>query len=296
MEQSNMKDTYQDWSERAIKELKGKPLESLFWNNSSGLNFKPYYSAEESVRRFPANVLRNSAEWDVYETIEVKDAKTANRAALEALNAGASALCFSISSAVNLDIAVLLDQIGLPYIQCGFVLPLEEQESFAQALRQWIDQSGFEAGACQGYLQDAAQKRSDGQDLAMAYQKNLALTKQLQTLLPGFRCLVLDACLWANQGMTAEMELALVLSAWHEALEAGFTGKVQVNLGTGREFYTELIKFRVLPHLLSTLAEAYTIPFNTESIYLKAESSEIYLSDLDSYTNLLRLSTAGMSA
>lgn len=290
MSKQEFNDTIGAWRERATKELKGKALESLNWKNSSGLVFHPYYSAEESTRRFPVQFSRNSAEWGIIETIPVQDAKAANKAALEALNAGANALLFELKASVSF--SDLLSEIGMPYICTAFKMQMDAVKANAASLRAFIEHAGFEANACKGYLQIGLDDAKNADDLATRIEALTDLHAEVQELLPGFRIGVIDGALFANRGLKADQELGLSLFWYQYLLENGFE-TAQMNLGCGREFYTELVKFRIAGNLAAQVAAAYT---KNHSLSLYGQSTSSYLSDLDRYSNLLRLSTAAMSA
>lgn len=46
-----------EWGEKAIKELKGKPLESLNWETPEGISVKPVYTAEDLAGLDTVNTL-----------------------------------------------------------------------------------------------------------------------------------------------------------------------------------------------------------------------------------------------
>lgn len=280
-------DTYSEWSERATKELKGKPLESLNWTSSTVLSMKPYYSAEELQRRYPVVFGRESEEWSIYERIEVEDVAKANKLALAALNAGASALCFVWNHPDLAQLPNLLKEVGLPYIETSFILPVQEHGEFAKALNQYQQLAGFEPISCKGAIHADLSGCNSASELADTLTQIKNQAKLIGGLLPAYRNIIIDAAVLGNAGLSAEKELGLAL-AWYQ--EFGQDAKVQLNLSSGREYYTELCKFRIALHLISLLDK------NAETPYLMGVSNDIYLSDLDRYTNVLRLSTAAMSA
>ncbi|MHB1279023.1 MAG: methylmalonyl-CoA mutase family protein [Bacteroidia bacterium] len=287
-------DTYLAWTERAAKELKGKPLDTLDWISSGGLQLKPYYSAEERKRRYPVLHTRAQDEWDVYEAIEVHTAKEANLQAHRALEGGASGLRFVWNDALPEEIPQLLAGIELPFIQTGFCIGLNQAVIFAEYLAKWIEQQGFSSASAMGYFTILIPDGGSVPALAKTLSSWFSSQIEVQRHLPGFRSLVIDGALFGNAGMPAHQELGLVLAWYGHILENTVPPKEwQINLSFGPEFYTELCKFRIIAHLSSLVGEKYGYEHLP---YLFGSASDACLNDQDRYTNLLRLSTSAMSA
>ncbi|HCS19891.1 MAG TPA: hypothetical protein DIW47_04910 [Bacteroidetes bacterium] len=287
-------DTYAAWTERAAKELKGKPLDSLNWVSSGGLQLKPYYSAEEQKRRYPVLNTRTQNEWDVFEAIEVHTAKEANLQAHRALAGGATGLQFVWDNALPEEIPQLLAGIELPFIQSGFCIPLNAYIPFAESLAKWIAIQGYVPSSCKGYLTILIKEFNSGPELSKTLEAWILAQNEAHKRLPGYRSRVIDGALFGNAGLAAHQELGLILAWYQLALEQGNPNQEwQVNLSFGPEFYTELCKFRIIAHLCSLVGEKYGSDYLP---YLFGSASDVCLNDQDRYTNLLRLSTSAMSA
>ncbi len=287
-------DTYVAWTERAAKELKGKPLDTLNWVTSGGLRLKPYYSAEERKRRYPVIHTRNQDEWDVFEAIEVHTAQKANLHAHQALSGGATGLQFVWDNPVPEEIPLLLAGIELPFIQSGFCVPLKDYIPFAESLVKWIDLQGYAPSSCKGYLTILIKEVSSGPELSKTLEAWIIAQEDVHKRLPGFRTRVVDGALFGNAGLPAHQELGLILAWYQLVLEQGNPDQEwQVNLSFGPEFYSELCKFRIIAHLSSLVGQKYG-PVHPP--YLFGSASDACLNDQDRYTNLLRLSTSAMSA
>lgn len=282
------------WTERAAKELKGKPLDSLNWTTSGGLQFKPYYSAEELKRRYPVIPTRVQDDWDVFEVIEVHKAKEANLQAHQALSGGATGLQFQWDQPVPGEIPLLLDGIGLPFIQSGFCIPLSDYIPFAESLAKWIEQQGHAPSSCKGFLAIRIKEPGSGTELSKTLEAWVIAQKEVHKHLPGFRTRVIDGALFGNAGLAAHQELGLILAWYLQVLEQGDPDQEwQVNLSFGPEFYSELCKFRIIAHLSSLVGQKFG---SVRVPYLFGSASDACLNDQDRYTNLLRLSTSAMSA
>lgn len=286
-------DTYLAWAERAAKELKGKPLDTLNWVTAGGLRMKPYYSAEERTDCYPVIQTSTQSEWDVYESIEVQTAKRANKQAHQALAGGATALQFIWDNPEASEIPILLEGMELPYIQSGFIVPFNQLIPFAGSLVRWIEQQNVNPSSCKGFLSIQLKDTHSGKDLALLLDSWITAQKELLQLLPGFRSQVIDGSIFGHLGLPAQQELGLSLAWYNHILEQGNPPQEwQINLSFGSEFYTELCKFRIIAHLSHLIGEKYgvdTVP------YLFASAKENAKSENDRYTNLLQLSTSAMS-
>ena len=295
-------DTQTDWLHRAEKELKGKAPESLNWKNSTGLEFKPYYSYESQHRRYPVLHSRNDNSWDIYEEIRVDQVAEANALALRVLNEGATGLRFVWNTPKAPDLTVLLKDIGLPYIQSAFVVPVSSYPDFCLMLAEYVRRQGYDAQHIEGYIQADCSGLKNGKELAGLLDSYVAIIPAVSAALKGYRLLVMDAASMGIAGLRSHEELGLALAwfrEWIEQLEQQGVSYAQVprlwqlNLSVGREYYTELCKFRVTGHLLSLVGDAYA---RYNPMYIHAQVREWYLSPMDRYNNLLRLTTSSMSA
>jgi methylmalonyl-CoA mutase len=96
----------QEWLDRIAKDLKGKPLEDLYWHLSDALIVDPFGHPDD-LQGIPEISVRQSGGWEICEQIDTADPAAANKQALEALQFGAEGLYFHLHS---LDSAVF-DQV-----------------------------------------------------------------------------------------------------------------------------------------------------------------------------------------
>jgi len=125
--------------------------------------------------------------------------------------------------------------------------------------------------------------------------------KRLNQLKPD-NFLLVDGSIYKNAGATVVQELTLSLRHAVEYLdsltEAGFRADAVARsftfkLGYGSSFFTEIAKSRAFRYLIKKIFKAYETDAN---IRLWGESGTYYLSHLDPYTNLLRITGQCMSA
>ncbi len=295
-------DTIASWQERAIKELKGRALETLNWSNASGLDLSPYYNEENARLNFPVLHSRNTGEWDLFEPLVVQDVKQANKEALAALQGGATAITFRLPEHFDkAQLPQLLEQVELPYIQSGFQVHFNQYESFCLALAELIRKRGWNPKDTEGFIQVSFDGLSTA-DHAIALGDVVDATAAISAALIGYRLLVMDAARYREQGALDHEEMGLALAWYHEWLEkieeSGMTYNMlpklwQLNLSSGGDYFLQMAKFRSANYLMSRVAEKFG---DYRPMYIFAESSRFNQSSLDRYTNLLRLSVSGMAA
>lgn len=121
--------------------------------------------------------------------------------------------------------------------------------------------------------------------------------------MPGYRLLHANSYLLRDAGATAVQEIAFTLSHLTEYLDY-FTNigwnasdlftKIQVNAGTGEDYFTEIAKFRTLRFLLAKLAEAYQVPGT--SVHVSAVTTRRNKTVYDIHNNVLRATSEAMAA
>ena len=112
-----------------------------------------------------------------------------------------------------------------------------------------------------------------------------------------------DGALYQASGASAGFELACIIShlneyyhdlASHEILPKDILKKVSVKVGIGQDYFLEIAKLRALRILVSNLTGIYKAGDYPFQLY--AELSVMNFSSADVDTNILRSTTAGMSA
>jgi methylmalonyl-CoA mutase len=95
-------------------------------------------------------------------------------------------------------------------------------------------------------------------------------------------------------GANCSTELAAGLLDLQQLLEAHPQDlKLYVELGVGKEYFLEIAKFRTMQHLIAQLAQIHEVRIDVKII---AKTGFCNKSLEDPYTNLLRMSTEGLSA
>jgi methylmalonyl-CoA mutase len=236
--------------------------------------------------------------WDICQAIDVRNEKDANKQALQALQNGASGLCFLIHE--HYDLGLLLQDISIAHIYLQFDLH-HNQVAFLVAFQNYVNDKRLklnELNCCINYDSIGNYIRTGTWNTsAKAEQLSFCLTSTVNASLFS---ITIDGTIYQNSGASPVTELAAVLAHLNEYLNLlqnngtlASVRKIYVSLAVGTDFFEEIAKLRAFRKLAELLFESYSI---RPILHLHGETSDIYRSPIDSYTNLLRDSIAGMAA
>jgi methylmalonyl-CoA mutase len=297
-----------EWRERIIKDLKGKPYEGLLKETKEGITVRPDYSTtNESVDGIPGEppylrgLHRTPEPWSIVENIRET---RSNASVLAALNNGATALQFSPASVANGQ----LENVLFNYI--SFFLTSGYNLEGASEFIGFLNQKGFKASELQGSLglTPLSSGLKDGTfttDLEYLMRNAFALAKANPGL-SKVRFFNVEGVNLSNAGASAATEIGSSLAEAHAYLVAGLenglstddvSATIQFNLGIGTDFFLELTKFRVIRKLWSRIVEQYQPEHSCSmATYLYGETSKRYFSIADMHTNMIRTTTMVASA
>jgi methylmalonyl-CoA mutase len=286
----------QEWKARIEKDLKEIPYDTLLKKDRNGILIKPFYNAEDLSRA--TGPLFENPHWDICSAIDIKEMKKANRAALLALQNGASGLVFHLHEQFDLDL--LLQDISIAHIYLQFNIR-RNHAAFLVAFQNYAHAKGLELNELNccilydsigNYIRSGAWNTS-----AKAEQLGFLLTAGVNASLFS---IAVDGSIYQNSGANQVLELATVLAHLNEYLNLlqsnnrlTKTKKIYVSLAVGMDFFEEIAKLRAFRKLTALLFESYGIE---PVLHLHGETSDMYRSPVDSYTNLLRDSISGMAA
>jgi methylmalonyl-CoA mutase len=282
----------EDWKARLEKDLKGITFDALSVKDRNDITIHPFYTHEDID---VVNIAgRTQPGWSICEHIIVEDAVTANKQALEALNNGANGLCFILTKEV--DAATLLHEIELPYIYTCF--DVNGCNAFTEKLQEYLNSKNWSLADMEcfvsndfigNYLESGVWGNNFESD-SQSFLSGFETTKQIN----------IQAALFQNAGSNSITELACVIAQVNEYLhlldasnKIASLQKIQITIATDTNFYEQIAKLRALRNVLQLLLEQYGLH---TPLHLNVETSNIYRSPFDSYSNLLRDTLAGMAA
>ena len=293
------------WKDRILKELKGKPYESLVWNHPEGMEVEPNSSEGQTAEnkgfpgKFPylRGVKTESNDWEINQFIASDSEAKMNKRALTALEGGAEGLIISLKEPK--DLAQVLKGVFLNYVGLHFV------DGFTQENLRQLEKLIAEKELTGKDIYGSAELHLYDKELNVR-EENVALVKEISQKFTRVKAVKVRGDFFHDMGAIASTELALALSIGHESLlelvKGGMTvdqasAAINFSMGTGSSYFTELAKYRVLRQLWGLVVDKYEPEHScSRATYIHAFSGNWNKSILDEENNLLRTTTEAMSA
>lgn len=277
----------EEWKDKIIQDLKGKDYDqTLVWTTRENLKVQPIYTPSKDEYN---SIIRPHLEWQTIAPIQISD--QAQVQALQNLQGGATGIHF-IGNEQNVDVEALTSGIETSYAPISF-----QNVSWNESHRSFwisISNSNSHLGIDPLYHLHLGQSQSYDLDSILPW---LQLRKELNA---SWGVLSIDGSIYKNSGGHFIDEIAFIIAALQENLhqlnEAGYAsneiGLIQIRTAIGPNFFFEIAKLKVIRQLAQIVAQQY----EGAQIQILAESADIFHSQLDTPTNILRLTTEGMSA
>lgn len=282
----------QQWKEKLKLDLKGKTFEDLSSLDRNGMTLAPFYNKENGRQ---GGTLFQNGDWAIVSRVLVGDnVAESNKNALAALQQGASGIVFEIGAAADTDPSTLLKAIDYPYI---FLTIDHRQDSMSEAWRNFFKSGDNNASSQQPFFfYDPIGNQLSGTSTAF---EGAGYAQLLGDLSP-YSGIAVDGRRYHNAGANSVTQLAAVLAHCNEYLNAlknadqlDIAANMQVRMATGTQFFEEIAKLRAFRKLLPLLGEAYGLNLK---VHLHMAAGMLHRTPLDTYTNLLRDTIAGMAA
>ncbi len=305
--------TATEWQERAKKDLRDTPLEQLTWHTYEGISIKPYYTKEDIAQLQTTNqepgtypYLRgtNTNIWLNLQEIKVEgNAQPAIDKAADALSRGADGIHFIIPQPELFDIVYLLSKIDLNECFIGFTFP-NKLDHFPSRLHGKLPANQVASASLKGFIKyDPMTAKGE---LTREENKALAEIMDLAKESPDFYGITISGTNFSSIGASITQEIAYTLNAATDYINrltnAGqpieaVLQDIQFHLSAGTNYFFEIAKLRALRLLWSAIVEAYGVDKSIAGkLRIHTSTSSWYQTTLDSYTNMLRVTTEAMSA
>jgi len=289
--------TKAEWKDKIVADLKGKPYESLLWENE-GLKGGPIYTEEDlkslsNFKSFQNNCTSTEPEiygpkhWTNYQLIIVENESQANEEALSALSLGADGLIFQV--AANPNFRSLLKEIQTAYCAISFEL-VGQNSGFIKSYFDYLNSEGHDLQKTNGFI-------SSNHSLS---KEEIEITGHAQNI----RCI--------NIGLQDEFisvnvvqELALLLfnatSAISNYQDMGIQveklcSTTQFQVRFGKNYFIEIAKIRALRLLVQSLWKGFGLDLNPDQVRIFSSSNEWGAPTEDKYNHLIGATTSAMSA
>ena len=289
------------WLARIAQDLKGKPIEELYWQLNRETSVDPFGHADD-LAGLPEPLSLASVAWEINEDVDAGDWTAMNRQAIEALAFGADSLYFPlVEKNVSAALETLLHRIHLDFISLHFGGngTTAGPAAVLSALGDLARQQGLGPEQLRGslYYDPAAEP---GRIHDWRYLEELL--RYAGETLPGFRCLTVDGRADFNSAAAVPHELAAVVRkglAYLEKLEARgleavrVAGQMQFAFYIGNSYFVEIAKLRAFKILWINALKAWDV----EPAYPVLDvrfAPGAYTDTL--YSNMIRATTMAMSA
>lgn len=303
------KPTDDAWWEVVKKSVKNPDeLHRMIHEKAGGLKLNSLYRKHSLHTIQPLSVPLTFEKPKVVQPVYIHKVVAANQAALQALENGADTVLF-----IGPDLptanewAALMKGIHLDWFEPEFDLGESNTALFFHLLNEYQQLDVPFTGRRGAIAFDPITHAWLTGNFEYSRDENF---KVLATMLdvareqmPGYRLLHVNSYMLRDAGATAIQELACTLSHLTEYLDY-FTNlgwnageifeKMQVNAGTGEDYFTEIAKFRTLRYLLEKLAEAYQVP--NSKVHVNAVTTRRNKTVYDIHNNVLRASSEAMAA
>ncbi len=277
----------QQWKDQIVKDLKGIDFNALKWNTRNGITVNPFYTAEDQTN-LPEPIAYTS-DWDVCETVVVKDEAAANKKALEALKRGASGLVFIVDR--KIDTKKLLAGISLDHIYSQFILS-NDSLHVLKDLSEHYGKINVYDGKVKCFV------NIDPLYLLTKYGEWHEDEENDMKSVLGLKHLHVNSNLYQEAGANQVNELAFTLAHLNEYYtflnnKGSLSDRdVVINISLGSDFFNEIAKVRALRLLTALLQEQYGIK---GTIHIHGQTTQLNKSEKDAYNNMLRSTTEAMS-
>lgn len=277
----------QDWLDKIKVDLKGKEFDSSminqyqiedieFWSQHHRSDAKTDNQTPGTGSFKRGNRTENN-DWEIVAEIPVSTAKEMNTFALDCLMKGNTALKINLSN-FDLDACKqIIHEIDFNYISTAFTIHNKQHLIF---------------------IQDLFTQFPDARIDVFSDNTKIPAVKGRSQLINAIDVL--------NAGGNSIQEIAYALheghTQLHKLLEHGASIdnaslELKFTLGIGNIYFIEIAKFRAFRSLWSFIVEQYNPKEEcSKTAYIEAQSIFVNKSLQDPYTNLLRLTTEGLSA
>lgn len=309
--------TASEWRKKIEQDLKGKPIDQLAWKAPDQMVIQAFYHREHGSKGIGENSLPGEVPfrrgsvfhadepgWQIVQALQ-SSSETPTRLA-EAIEAEVGAVLIQGDMA---NVGAWMEKYPLSNMAIHLAPEGEPlgaiQVLAAQCVAQRIPSTHLTGTLAWDCVTQAALQ---GKKTSPTQIKSLAAAISVSQEFPYFRSLGIDLTQIGERGANASYQLAIALAATAETIDLIRQQNPDLSAETLAEnlhyvfpmsgsFFLEVGKFRAFRVLISTLLSAYGLDSaGLLSPFVMARSGKRYLAHYDRHNNLLRHTTAAMSA
>jgi methylmalonyl-CoA mutase len=312
------------WEEVIVQDLKGADYEKkLVWKTNEGIKVKPYYTSDDLKNLAHVNVnpgdfpfVRGNKKtgnvWEIRQDIKVYDVERANTEALEALERGATSVCFITCDKIKTtdDLSKLLKDIhfGCIYfnIQACEYAPQLFELIISEAKKRGYDLSIMEGAINFNPIGILTNSGNWAESESSDFKAAKALIEKAKSTIPKYKVLAANGCLLQESGASIVQEVGYTLSMANEYLrrltDSGLSiddiaPRIQFNFSVNSNYFFEIAKIRAFRLLWSKVVEAYGQKSGESAkAFIHCTTARWNMTLFDPNINMLRTTTESMSA
>lgn len=313
----------EDWQEKALASLKGKPIDSLYTSTYEQITLKPLYTQEDIMEDQIADIPGQgdfrrgndpqgyqSRPWQIANRLAYTNLEELEEKISAALAKGQTAVSFEVRSELFADSNKLVSffekfksdypfSVDAGYLQAPLLAALIHANDKAET---HMNITGFVAAdpVAEASLSGALPKEEE--QFFSEWSRNL---EEANLLLPGIKTVLVNTSPYHNSGANAVQELAIAISTgvyllqklldhgWE--LEKALT-KMVFHFAIGSNFFMETAKLRAARLLWNKTAEAFGAREQESKMDISAETSLFTKTIFDPYVNMLRIGNEAFAA
>lgn len=244
------------WQENVEADLKGQPIESLYWQVEAHLSAEPFYHPDDFTEPAPYIASqRSSNDWAIGETFDTLNLKEANAKAIAALSGGVNAPEFILSKTLSPeDFDELFTRINPAFISTHFIL--ESEASLPETFSNWITWLNVH------HVNIDELKGSFFKEGSKSTEVVKVIFNQANQALPHFTLFNAIALKTTAPSETLAELTSEANNFLKKMQEAGFAvedaaRQVQFDISIGKDFFVEISRIRALRLLWANLLKAY---------------------------------------
>jgi methylmalonyl-CoA mutase len=313
----------EDWQEKALASLKGKPIDTLYTSTYEQITLKPLYTQEDIMEdqipdipgqgdfrrgNYPLGYL--SRPWQIANRLAYRNLEELEEKISAALAKGQTSVSFEVKPELFADSNKLVSffekfksdypfSIDAGYLQAPLLAALIHANNEADTK---INITGFVAAdpVAEASLTGALPK--DEEQFFSEWSRNL---EEANIHLPGLKTVLVNTSPYHNSGANAVQELAIAISTGvyilQKLMDQGWElkkalTKMVFHFAIGSNFFMETAKLRAARLLWNKTVEAYGAGEQEGKMEISAETSLFTKTMFDPYVNMLRIGNEAFAA
>ena len=326
--------SFEEWKEKVIADLKGKPFEKLVTRIYEGVDLQPIYVYEKTKEKLAAlpypsfeNFMRgekasgNFTGWNIAQTIYAETADEFNRALKTDVEMGLNSVNLKLRDSLlsktfddffaleinNVDdLNRLLDGVNIERFPF-YVFSSFPNENFLSIFKEYLNSQNIDVKNIRGGIEIDPVNESIAAGLSPQnsdefWDEIFTHVNSVNEIAPNYFSVNIKANNYANAGGGAVCELAYALASAVEYLSASdrkfplekLAGKIRFTFALTPFFFTDIAKLRAFKPLWRKVLREFGI--DNFAVNILAESSVFYRTVAEPYANMLRATAESFGA